>query len=338
MSSVHFIPRPAPHAVSTLDFSHLNRLRMGVRSGAGQQHVHERETAQQFEALMIQQMLKQSRQAGSGGVFDSPQTRMAQSLSDEQMATHLSSPGLGLAQALMQFIQQARGDATPAHDASTGTAPELALSRLPHLRSSIGDPAAADADRPKLSSISELIDLLARPANAVEYLSGAIRGAPHHIHDFVDRMGAAARHASAESGVPARLILSQAALESGWGRREIRNEDGSTTYNVFGIKATGGWKGKVANVMTTEFENGVARKVVQPFRAYDSYADAFADYARLISKNGRYRDVLTAPSAEEAAVRIQQAGYATDPAYADKLISIMKYFDRGPGVPGDHTA
>lgn len=336
MSSVHYIPRPAPEAASSLDFGHLNRLHHGVRTGGAQQHIQEKQTAQQFEALLIQQLLKQSRQAssGTGTLFDSDQTRLVQGMHDDQMAMQLTNPGLGLAQALMEQIRHARGDMTP-EGLAERTPPELALSRLPHLRSSISaaPQGAGDPNQPKMSSISELIGLLTRPANAVEYVAGAIRGAPGHIHKFVDTMGSAARHAAAESGVPARLILSQAALESGWGRREIKHEDGSTTHNLFGIKATGGWTGKVANIMTTEYEGGVARKVMQPFRAYDSYADSFADYARLISKNSRYSDVLTAPSAEEAAHRIQQAGYATDPAYADKLISIMSYFDRGAGAP-----
>lgn len=330
--SVHYIPRPAPDAVSSLDFSHLNRLHHGVRTGGEQQHVHDRQTAEQFEALLIQQLLKQSRaSSGPGSLFDSPQTRLAQGMSDDQLAMQLASPGLGLAQALMEQIRMARGDASSSDPQASATPPELALSRLPHLRSSISDSQDGnDAGRPMLSSISELIGLLSKPANAVEYVAGAIRGAPTHIHEFVDRMGSAARHAAEESGVPARLILSQAALESGWGRREIKHEDGTTTHNLFGIKATGGWKGKVAHIMTTEYENGVARKVMQPFRAYDSYAESFADYAKLIGNNSRYSEVLTAPSAEEAAHRIQAAGYATDPAYADKLISIMSYFDRGP--------
>lgn len=336
MSHVHYLPRPAPEATSTLDFAHLNRLQRGVRAGGSQQLAHEQQAAQQFEALLIQQLLKQGRQAsGAGSLFDSQQTRLAQGMSDDQMAMQLASPGMGLAQALMEQIRAARGATETSH--TERTPPELAASRLPHLRSSVGSGAAqenADHNRPVVSSISELINLLARPANVVEYVAGAIRGAPSHIRSFVDKMGAAARHAAAESGVPARLILSQAALESGWGRREIKDENGATSHNLFGIKATGGWKGKVVNIMTTEFENGVARKVKQPFRAYDSYAESFADYARLISKNGRYSEVLTAPSAEEAAHRIQAAGYATDPAYADKLISIMSYFDRGASKPG----
>ena len=140
--------------------------------------------------------------------------------------------------------------------------------------------------------------------------------------------------ASEQSGVHAKLILSQAALESGWGKREILREDGSTTHNIFGIKAGSGWKGEVAHVMTTEYVDGKPRKVKEPFRAYGSYEEAFADYAKLVGRNKRYAEVLEAPTAEVAAKRIQKAGYATDPAYADKLISIMGYFDTGRKMRG----
>lgn len=332
MSFVHYIPRPAADSVSTLDFAHLDKLQQGVRNGAGQE-AQEKQVAQQFEALLIQQMLKQARQsAGGNGLFDSQQTRLAQGMSDDQLAMQLSNPGLGLAQALMDQIRAARGSDGGQAGPAVSRAPELAPSRLPHLRSHVGGQEALSGTRkdlPVASSISELIGLLTQPAKVVENVVGAIRGAPGHIRSFVDKMGDAAQQAAARTGIPTRLILSQAALESGWGRREILHEDGTTSHNLFGIKATGGWKGKVVNVMTTEYENGVARKVMQPFRAYDSYAESFADYARLISQSRRYSEVLTAGSAEEAAHRIQEAGYATDPGYADKLISIMSYFDRG---------
>ena len=159
----------------------------------------------------------------------------------------------------------------------------------------------------------------------------ASEGAPDYVVTFVSKMSRAANIASQQSGVPARLILSQAALESGWGRREIKGEDGSPTYNLFGIKVGSYWKGKVVNVMTTEYENGVPRKVVQPFRAYSSYEEAFADYARLLGDSPRYEGVATASTEIEAARRIQQAGYATDPRYAEKLIGIMSQFRKGEG-------
>jgi len=109
---------------------------------------------------------------------------------------------------------------------------------------------------------------------------------------FVDRMLPFANQASQASGVPPQLMLGQAALESGWGQREIRMADGSNSFNLFGIKASGGWDGEIAEVMTTEYKDGVAHKQIEKFRAYSSYAEAFQDYAGLIGNNPRYADVL----------------------------------------------
>lgn len=146
--------------------------------------------------------------------------------------------------------------------------------------------------------------------------------------DFVNRMRPFAAQASQASGVPPQLMLGQAALESGWGKREIRMADGSNSFNLFGIKANGGWNGKVAEVMTTEYRNGVAYKQVEKFRAYASYAEAFQDYASLIGNNPRYADVLQqGGDVAGMAQAIQKAGYATDPDYAGKLASIMGKID-----------
>lgn len=304
-------------APSALDFSSLNALKRGVQAGPQAPADQQREVARQFEAMFIQMMLKQARKSEMPTLFDSQATRMAQSLSDEQSALALANPGLGLASALMA---QMRGQSPSQAADPLVDAPEAARSRLPGLQSRIGTGQRVVAD-----SIDSLIDLLAS-RRLGDKVSSAIRGAPDHIRAFVDQMSAAAQAASSRSGVPAKLILSQAALESGWGQREILRPDGTTTHNLFGIKAGGNWHGEVVNVMTTEFENGVPRKVEQPFRAYKSYADSFADYANLIGNSQRYSEVATAPSAEDAARRIQSAGYATDPSYADKLISIMGYF------------
>ena len=325
MSFVRYIPRPADSSGAAFDTRALSRLQ-GEVSRSGGSDEEKMQVARQFEALFLQQLIKQARQASTGiqGLFQSDQTRLAQSLADEQTALQLADPGVGLAQALFDQMQAAAGAGKPAGSGSGGSPPELSSSRVPALRSRIGAERPDDAP-----SISALIDMLSNSAvgRAAGAAVSAIRGAPRHIEEFVSRMTGAAHTASKESGVPAELILSQAALESGWGRREIRGEDGSQSYNLFGIKASPNWTGKVVNIMTTEYEDGVARKVMQPFRAYDSYAESFADYARLISRNERYSEVVKADSAEEAARSIQRAGYATDPAYADKLISIMGYFD-----------
>jgi flagellar protein FlgJ len=140
---------------------------------------------------------------------------------------------------------------------------------------------------------------------------------------FIDKLRVPAEQASRSTGVPAHLILGQAALESGWGKREIKMADGSNSYNLFGIKAGKDWKGKVAEVATTEYHNGVASQQVQRFRAYDSYAESFQDYANLLNNNPRYSGVTGQADAKVFAQGLQQAGYATDPHYADKLAGVI---------------
>lgn len=136
---------------------------------------------------------------------------------------------------------------------------------------------------------------------------------------FVDKLLPQAEQASRTTGIPAEMMLGQAALESGWGKREIRLADGSNSYNLFGIKAGKNWQGKVAEVTTTEYHEGIASKQAERFRAYHSYAEAFEDYARLLGDNPRYAGVQAQPDAAQFARSLQQAGYATDPQYADKL-------------------
>jgi peptidoglycan hydrolase FlgJ len=147
-----------------------------------------------------------------------------------------------------------------------------------------------------------------------------------HVKAFQDKLAVHAEEASRATGIPAKFMLGQAALESGWGRREIRNPDGSSSNNLFGIKAGPGWKGKVTTAVTTEYVNGVPQTRVERFRAYDSYADSFKDYARMISNNPRYEKVMASANDAAAFARgLQKAGYATDPFYAAKLTRIINH-------------
>ncbi|HUG20910.1 flagellar assembly peptidoglycan hydrolase FlgJ [Piscinibacter sp.] len=142
--------------------------------------------------------------------------------------------------------------------------------------------------------------------------------------DFIGRHQEAARAAEAQTGIPATFMVAQAAHESGWGRHEIRHADGAPSHNLFGIKAGASWKGAVAEVTTTEYVDGQPRKVTAKFRAYASHAESFADYARLMKNSPRYAEVVAnADSAKDFAQGLQRAGYATDPAYADKLTRVI---------------
>ncbi len=142
---------------------------------------------------------------------------------------------------------------------------------------------------------------------------------------------AAAKSAETTSGIPAAFMIAQAAHESGWGKREIKLADGASAHNLFGIKATAGWSGPVTEITTTEYVNGAAQKVSAKFRAYASDEASFRDYAKLMKESPRYAGVVaqaaqapaSAASAQGFAQGLQRAGYATDPAYADKLARVI---------------
>jgi peptidoglycan hydrolase FlgJ len=147
---------------------------------------------------------------------------------------------------------------------------------------------------------------------------------PASASEFVATHADAAQRAEQSSAIPAAFLLAQAAHETGWGKQAIRMADGSNSFNLFGIKAGAGWTGPVARITTTEYADGAPKKTVQNFRAYSSYEESFADYARLMKQSPRYRDVIAqAGSAQGFAQGLQRAGYATDPAYADKLSRVI---------------
>jgi flagellar protein FlgJ len=150
------------------------------------------------------------------------------------------------------------------------------------------------------------------------YIYIYIMGRPARLGEPCSSGSAVAAERS--TGVPAGFIVGQAALETGWGRQEIRHADGRSAHNLFGIKAGAGWRGGTVDATTTEYVDGRAVKTVERFRAYASHEEAFADWAKLMASNPRYAGVLQAGGSIEAFSRnLQKAGYATDPDYASKL-------------------
>jgi flagellar protein FlgJ len=141
--------------------------------------------------------------------------------------------------------------------------------------------------------------------------------------DFVQRLLPAALSAQQKTGIPAHFTVAHAALETGWGKSEPRGADGRQSFNLFGIKAGAGWRGAFVQAATTEVVAGVAQRRVERFRAYGSYAEAMNDYAQLLTSNPRYADVLGAREPARFAQALQSAGFATDPNYASKLMSVM---------------
>lgn len=307
----------------SLDVQGVDALRRTVRNSPQEGM---KQASKQFEVLFMQMVLKSMREATPAeGMFGSQQEKLYTSMLDQQLAQNLSGRGLGLAEAMLAQLSRgvvaSQATALPAASGRAAATDPLPDATAPHMPTPAAMPRTPATPASSMTRVPDLSLYEAATAQATFSRSVLPQA---HVEQFVSRLLPAAQRASEASGVPAQLIMAQAALESGWGRREIRTDDGQPSYNLFGIKADKSWKGSVVEASTTEYVNGVAQKTRASFRAYGSYEEAFSDYGRFLSSNPRYANVLTAPDAASAARGLQQAGYATDPHYGGKLIRIMK--------------
>jgi flagellar protein FlgJ len=269
-----------------IDGSSLNALKFKAGQDGGKTAL--KEAAKQFESLFMRELIKSMREATTkSGLMDGDVGEdMATDMLDQQMAVQMTGLPGGLSEAIERQLALQMGNGAKATDGAQGAS----AARVSQAQQAYGQTSTA-AVTPTASQTA-----------------------------FVARHGQAATRVASEVGIPASFMLGQAGHETGWGRGEIKNADGSNSFNLFGIKATGGWKGKVAEVTTTEYVNGEAQKVTAKFRAYDSYEDSFRDYARLVSTSPRYQGAMqNLGSAQAFASQLQKAGYATDPQYAAKL-------------------
>jgi len=319
-----------------------------LKSGAGSDPKGAvRQAATQFEALFMQMVLKSMRDSvPKSGMFEGPGADVYQGMLDTQFAQAMTGRPGGLSDLIAKQLMRAMkvDDADGTDAAGVGVPPRLApkVSADGLMRSLLAQDGqragATEDDEPSLfptglqramtaaaqarAAASVPRREAAEAASASEALgAGDTRArAGTAPTAFVDRMWGPAAAAERETGVPAGFIVGQAALESGWGRQELRRADGAPAFNLFGIKAGAGWKGESIEATTTEWVDGRPVKTVERFRAYASYQDAFTDWARLMTSNPRYAGVLQAGgSIESFASNLQRAGYATDPDYASKL-------------------
>jgi peptidoglycan hydrolase FlgJ len=299
-----------------------------------------KEAAKQFDAVFTQMMLKSMRDATpSDSPFDSNDSKSFTAMLDQQMSQQMSSKGIGVADMMLKQLMRnagVKGDSSLTSSSQSMQAMNAmggmsgGASGAGDLDSNAGNLAAMNAMAKAYASVQGNKNNAAlnggRGYTASDALEAPARGnGSDKQNAFVDRLAAPAQAAAAATGIPARFIIGQAALESGWGKREIKYANGQTSHNIFGIKATKDWTGKTVDSVTTEYVNGVPKKTVEKFRAYDSYESALTDYASVIKNNPRYAPVVEA-SRDVAgfAHGMQKAGYATDPQYAKKLISIMR--------------
>ena len=249
------------------------------------------EAAKQFEQMFTQQLLKQMRDSTmNSDMMENEGTKMGTEMLDSQWASKMAGLPGGLSDVIAKQLERQMG-ITQGVTAKPATANPMPV-----------DPLHADA-----------------PVQMPQKAAAA----------FITAHTEAAAAAEKETGIPAKFMIAQAAHETGWGRKEIKNADGSTSYNLFGMKAGPNWKGATTDITTTEYIGGRAHKVTQTFRAYSSYAESFADYASTMKNSPRYAAVVASGAdANGFAKGLQKAGYATDPSYATKLAKMIHMTER----------
>ena len=269
-----------------------------------------KKAATQFEAMFLQMVLKSMRDATPQSELSSDASQQTYtSMLDAQLAQKMAGKGVGLADALVKQLTRQMGAIKPEPGASDSVGKPL-----PGKSGALSLPFGAALGQPR-STVDLDPNLLGLAAKKLSPEQTA----------FIQKMWEPAAAAERSTGVPAGFIVGQAALETGWGKREIRDAEGQSSFNLFGIKAGTAWTGPTVSATTTEYGEQGKVKIVDKFRAYGSYQAAFEDWAKLMSHSPRYGQVLkSGGSISEFASSLQKAGYATDPAYASKLTRVIE--------------
>lgn len=296
------------------DFSGLANLKTQARKNSPEAL---KEVAKQFEAIFLNNVLKGMREAKlADGIMDNDQSKFYNDMYDQQLAVHLSGkPGVGLADLIVKQLGHDQPD-----NKKMGLEDYLNRSSGSNKTVSQSPPSTDKAifkayiqDKSQLKEITEipLKNNHALPIQSAE--------------DFVQILYPYAEQAAKELGVEPKVLLAQAALETGWGRSLIKNSDGSSSFNLFNIKANKAWHGKQIQVATLEFEQGLPKKATSGFRSYASFQESFQDYVDFIKSNPRYGDALKqVGNGGRYLHELQRAGYATDPSYANKVMDIYR--------------
>jgi len=298
------------------DFSGLNALK---HSAGDDKQAALEEVARQFESIFLSEMLKSMRKAGDvfaeGNYLNSNQSEMYRDMFDSQLSlTMAGGQGTGLADALVRQLSKSipgmdKQGSPLAAQKKVLTDYERSLPVISHRLPERVDEVAEVAQKSNANPV-------APTAMLPEQFDS-----PEH---FVSTLLPVAETIAADTGISPKLMVAQAALETGWGRHMIRGDGNQPSFNLFGIKADKRWQGDAVTITTTEFREGVPMKERADFRAYPDYESSFRDYVAFLESNPRYRDVLASANQPDVfAKKLQEAGYATDPQYGDKINRIM---------------
>lgn len=290
------------------DIQGLDKLRQAAQSGDSKALD---EAAKQFEAIFVQMMLKSMRKAqdvmaDKDSPFNSEQVKFYRDMHDTQIASDLASNGsIGLAEIIVRQLGKTGDDYMPAgalrNDGNLSSINRNAIASTQHAQEQVlGNQSIKTFQSFKTAAFDD-------------------------AQSFIEQLYPAAQQAAEQLGIDPKALLAQAAIETGWGKHMIHNTSGQNSHNLFGIKADRRWQGDRAMVDTIEFEQGVAATKKAPFRMYDSFAESMQDYVGFVKQNPRYEEAIKqTQSPEDYFSELQKAGYATDPDYANKVISVFE--------------
>lgn len=291
-------------AKSYTDFNALAELK---KEAKGKTPEAIKEVAKQFESVFVGMMLKSMRQAKlSDGIFDSSQSDFYRDMYDKELSVNLAGEqGIGLADLIAKQLSPDQSVAVSKNQTIAD------YERQSMIRMSNDDGVTESDNLIRKIPVSVSLD------NNEDTIDSA--------EDFVNQLRPYAEQAAKKLNIDANVLLSQAALETGWGKSVIKSSDGNSSHNLFNIKADRSWQGKQEEVSTLEYRDGVAIKEIAGFRSYASYQDSFDDYVEFIKTNPRYKTAIeSSQQPEQYMHELQQAGYATDPDYASKVMKIYR--------------
>lgn len=320
-------------------YSDINSLQSIKRQAKTDEAGALREVAKQFEQIFLNQMLKSMRDANEvisdpDNVFTGGDVRFYQDMMDQQMTLDMvEGRGIGLTDVLVRQLSSQLKIAMAGE--SDGEDKNTTVNTEDWLRKAYGNGAnlAASAvlgDYNNLSpsnndiALQKSIDeLKEKKAELYQQANANMPDRFGSAQEFVDKLMPLAERVAGELGVDPKVLLAQAALETGWGKHMVRDGNGDNSFNLFNIKAGRSWGGDAKAANTLEFKDGVMVKEVAKFRSYDSYEDSFKDYVSFLKGSSRYQEAINAAADPEKYLNLlQKAGYATDPRYADKISSI----------------
>ncbi|WP_299807211.1 flagellar assembly peptidoglycan hydrolase FlgJ [uncultured Shewanella sp.] len=326
-----------------------------------------KEVAQQFEGIFVQMLMQSMRDANAVFESDSPMnsqyTKFYEQMHDQQMSLNLSGEGmLGLADLMVQQLDPANSPMTPASvlrgDINAGSkAAALTMGRpdmlqMPSSRVATADVTSVQADpfaqaapfvaqsqansaqvapAPTFSAKTQTLDSVLSGKVLPSAAANADKSQANFTSqdEFVARLYPHAQKAAQTLGTTPEVLIAQSALETGWGQKMVKGHQGQQSNNLFNIKADNRWQGEQASVSTLEYEQGIAVKQRANFRVYDDIGQSFNDFVSFVSNGERYQDAMKQAANPQAFIRsLQDAGYATDPKYADKVIQVMKTITR----------